>query len=199
MVARATITSNAALPLGEVLRGIDNSLKRSLDADADNEAKKPNQEPREVFGQWVEVTPTALPDPFLVSLSPAMAAELDLDPAAAADPLFARVFSGDVSALPADVALQPWATPYAVSVFGQPIPSPDPFGGGNAYGDGRALSLLVKPWEKELQDFALVFAAELPQALRVHACESRAVDLVRPRRYRERAQLVVWLSDLEER
>ena len=37
--------------------------------------------------------------------------------------------------------LQPWATPYAVSVFGQAIPSPDPFGRGNAYGDGRACSL----------------------------------------------------------
>ena len=39
------------------------------------------------------------------------------------------------------MALRPWATPYAVSVYGNEIPAPDPFGRGNGYGDGRALSL----------------------------------------------------------
>ena len=33
------------------------------------------------------------------------------------------------------------ATPYAVSVFGQSIDAPDPFGRGNGYGDGRAATL----------------------------------------------------------
>ena len=106
-----------------------------------SEARKPNREPREVFGQWVEIDPTPLPEPFVVSIAPTMAAEIDLDPQCASDPLFARVFSGDVGALPSSATLEPWVTPYAVSVFGQAIPSPDPFGGGNAYGDGRACSL----------------------------------------------------------
>ena len=124
------------------LRCSSRAVSRSLLCSCLSDARKPNQEPREVFGQWVEVEPSALPDPFVVSLAPAMAAELDLDPSAATDPLLARVLSGDVGALAsAGVSLQPWATPYAVSVFGQAIPSPDPFGGGNAYGDGRALSL----------------------------------------------------------
>ena len=49
------------------------------------------------------------------------------------------------------------ATPYAVSVFGSPIFAPDPFGRGNAYGDGRALSLGVakgrsgRLWELQLK------------------------------------------------
>jgi len=141
MYAKAS-ASVSALPLTAVLGGLDNSLKRVLRADPHSDERKPNQEPREVFGQWVEVDPTPLPEPYLVAIAPAMAAELDLDVAACAtDPLFPRVFAGDVDALPSSAQLTPWATPYAVSVFGQPIPSPDPFGRGNAYGDGRALSL----------------------------------------------------------
>ena len=67
-----------------------------------------------------------------------MAASLCVDPAVEPE-AFARYFAGDIDAFPE--AQRPWATPYAVSVFGQPIPSPDPFGRGNAYGDGRACSL----------------------------------------------------------
>ena len=67
-----------------------------------------------------------------------MAATLGLDPQAD-EASFVRYFAGDVGTF-AD-AQRPWATPYAVSVFGQPIPSPDPFGRGNAYGDGRAVTL----------------------------------------------------------
>jgi hypothetical protein len=140
-VMKAT-SSVASLPLVSVMSSLDNSLKRALRADPQSEAQKPNQEPREVFGQWVEVDPMPLPNPYLVAIAPAMAAELDLDPAAcAADPMFAKVFAGDVGQLPSSARLSPWATPYAVSVFGHAIPSPDPFGRGNAYGDGRALSL----------------------------------------------------------
>ena len=138
-MAKASVS---ALPLTAVLGGLDNSLKKALRADPQSEELKPNQQPREVFGQWVDVEPSALADPFLVAIAPAMAAELDLDAAlCATDPTFAKVFSGDVGVLPPDARLTPWATPYAVSVFGQAIPSPDPFGRGNAYGDGRALSL----------------------------------------------------------
>ena len=130
------------LPLPTVLQTVDNSLKRALKPDPSSEKEKPNQTPREVFGHWVDVEPTALPDPYIIALAPAMAAEFGLDPKVAEDPAFVRFFSGDVAAArEAGIPLQPWATPYAVSVFGQAIASPDPFGGGNAYGDGRAVSL----------------------------------------------------------
>lgn len=129
-------------PLQSVLQTQDNFFKRSMKADPASDAQQPNNEPREVFGHWVEVAPSALPDAFLVAWSPAFAAELGLDPAVKDEPAFAKFFAGDVSeARASGLDVRPWATPYAVSVFGQPIPSPDPFGGGNAYGDGRALSL----------------------------------------------------------
>uniref|UniRef100_A0A7S0IW07 Selenoprotein O n=1 Tax=Calcidiscus leptoporus TaxID=127549 RepID=A0A7S0IW07_9EUKA len=82
-----------------------------------------------------------------------MAASLELDAAFLRSDAFARFFSGDIdvangepaaatSAPAADTGgLRGWATPYAVSVFGQPIMAPDPFGRGNGYGDGRAISL----------------------------------------------------------
>jgi len=128
-------TATAGIQL--LLQRNDNSLKRELTGDSDS--KYPNQETREVIGaHWVEVGPQPLPDPYLVSVSPAMASTLEIDQAADVA-AFVRYFSGDVGILPK--AQRPWSTPYAVSVFGQAIPSPDPFGRGNAYGDGRAVSL----------------------------------------------------------
>jgi len=124
--------------LPQVLSSIDNSLKTALRVDPNSERLHPNKEPREVFGQYVEVTPTPLPEPYLVAISPDMAREIGLDPAEAQTEAFVKLFSGVSGASP---EVRPWATPYAVSVFGQPILSPDPFGRGNGYGDGRALSL----------------------------------------------------------
>jgi len=140
--AQPAAKSRGTLPLRQVLSTVDDSLKRTLKADPQSDKEAPNTTPREVFGQWVAVEPTALPDPFVVALAPAMAAELGLDPSSAEEASFASFFSGNVAGARSDgISIQPWATPYAVSVFGQPIPSPDPFGGGNAYGDGRAVSL----------------------------------------------------------
>ena len=65
------------LPLNKFLGTQDNSLKAALKADPGSEKNQPNTEPREVFGHWVEVVPTALPDPFLVAIAPAMAAGSD--------------------------------------------------------------------------------------------------------------------------
>jgi len=50
---------------------------------------------------------------------------------------FRELFSANISSFP---DLKPWATPYAVSVFGNALGAPDPFGG-FGYGDGRALSI----------------------------------------------------------
>ena len=149
-----------------LLKTIDNSLKTDLSGDPKSDY--PNHDTREVVdAHWVEVCrhrptgcalarglpplahpcglttpsqvgPQPLASPYLISVSPAMAASLGVDPEAEPE-AFARYFSGDLDSFAE--AQRPWATPYAVSVFGQPIPSPDPFGRGNAYGDGRACSL----------------------------------------------------------
>ena len=133
----ASAASTATAGVHSLLHRIENSLKEDLIGDPQSEY--PNQETREVLGaHWVEVGPQPLPSPYLVSVSPAMAGSLGVDPQAEPE-AFLRYFSGDVDCF--ETAQRPWATPYAVSVFGQAIPSPDPFGRGNAYGDGRACSL----------------------------------------------------------
>ena len=38
-------------------------------------------------------------------------------------------------------SLRSWATPYALSIMGQPYTDNCPFGNGNGYGDGRAISI----------------------------------------------------------
>lgn len=72
-----------------------------------------------------------------------MAETLGLEYAACSSDTFKLVFSGDLSALRATglPTIRSWATPYAVSTCGVPVLSPDPFGRGYAYGDGRAISL----------------------------------------------------------
>ncbi len=136
----SAIAAATRMPLKDVLANCENSWKAELTEDPQSKELYPNQTPREVFGHFVEVKPDPLPDPYIVAVSPAMAAELSLDLGEAQGETFIRLFSGDTSAV-ADASVRPWATPYAVSVFGQPITAPDPFGRGNGYGDGRALSL----------------------------------------------------------
>ena len=51
---------------------------------------------------------------------------------------FVRFFSGDSDAIP---GMKTWATPYALSIMGQKHTSNCPFGTGEGYGDGRAISV----------------------------------------------------------
>jgi uncharacterized protein YdiU (UPF0061 family) len=67
--------------------------------------------------------------------------DLGLDEGLAHDEDFLRLFSGDIS-----VARQPlrpfgWATGYALSIYGTEYIQQCPFGTGNGYGDGRAISV----------------------------------------------------------
>jgi len=133
------MVGSGANVLSSLLSRTDNSAKRDLVIDPSSAEQWPNQESRESFGHYVEVLPDPLPRPYLVASSPPMAKTLGIDPSEVASEALVAFLSGDVSA--ASTEVRPWATPYAVSVFSQPIPSPDPFGRGNGYGDGRALSL----------------------------------------------------------
>ena len=85
-----------------------------------------------------------------------MAATLGIDPAAAAiDPNFLRVFSGDLAAPPAGFESRGWATPYALSIYGTPQQPNGAGFHGYGYGDGRAISiaevLLPRGGRMELQ------------------------------------------------
>ena len=134
--ARAASSMGA---LGELGRTLDNSLLRELDPDPNSEGGYPNRASRAVDrGYWVAVEPTPLLDPTLVAHSADMAFRLGLSADACRSAEFARLLSGDLTVAAGDLAA--WATPYAVSVHGMPIPSPCMFDG-RGYGDGRALSI----------------------------------------------------------
>jgi len=127
--------NSSPLPPGAV----DNSALAALREDPDAATNAPNQLPRQVFGgHFVPVAPTPLPDPVLVAYSPDTADLLGLD---VRSPSFAAFFSGDVGDSLA------WATPYALSIYGREMTRNCPWGTGNGYGDGRALSVaeIVSP------------------------------------------------------
>lgn len=103
-------------------------------------ASFPNRESREVYsGHYVTVHPQPLPKPVLVVHSPSMAKLLGLEEASGSDE-FAAFFSGDVDVV-SDLASVTWCTGYALSIYGEPMMRNCPFGTGNGYGDGRAISV----------------------------------------------------------
>jgi uncharacterized protein YdiU (UPF0061 family) len=89
-------------------------------------------------GHYVRVAPDPLPQPDLVIYSDAMAASLGLSDAVQTQE-FLRFFSGDTAAVSGQ--METWATPYALAIMGQPQYQNCPFGNGNGYGDGRAISV----------------------------------------------------------
>jgi uncharacterized protein YdiU (UPF0061 family) len=141
----------------EFAQRADYSLLESLQADPQATSDGQDHRPRQVFsGHYVPVTPTPLPAPEYVAHSRTLFHELGLSDALAHDEAFRRLFSGDIS-----VALEPmrpvgWATGYALSIYGTEYIQQCPFGTGNGYGDGRAISVFEgvfngKRWELQLK------------------------------------------------
>jgi len=135
----------------------DYSLLEALRSDPQATADGCDHQPRQVFsGHYVPVRPTPLPEPQLVAFSPALFNELGLSEALAADPQFQRLFSGDISVAQAPMQPYGWATGYALSIYGSEYIQQCPFGTGNGYGDGRAISVFEgvfegRRWELQLK------------------------------------------------
>ena len=157
IAAAATATATAAAAaaaagrgggaLAPLLAGSDPSWLRALREDPEAERHAPNRRSREVrSGHYVRVRPRPLPEPALIAHSASMAAALGLTPGAfgaqgegAGAPTEAvRFFAGEQDLAP---GLESWATPYALSIMGRRYKNNCPFGTGNGYGDGRALSV----------------------------------------------------------
>ncbi|WP_242521742.1 YdiU family protein [Motiliproteus sp. SC1-56] len=113
--------------------------------------------PRQVFsGHYVPVQPTPIDDPEYVAHSTAFFRELGLADGLAESVEFVRMFSGDLSQVPAPLRKVGWATGYALSIFGTEYTQQCPFQTGNGYGDGRAISVLEavindRRWEMQLK------------------------------------------------
>ena len=135
----------------------DCSLLASLNADPEATADGDDHRARQVLsGHYVPVTPTPLPEPEWVAHSGTLFRDLGLDEALVADERFLRLFSGDISVATAPMRPFGWATGYALSIYGTEYTQQCPFGTGNGYGDGRAISVLEgvfngRRWEMQLK------------------------------------------------
>jgi uncharacterized protein YdiU (UPF0061 family) len=135
----------------------DYSLLNGLQADPQASSDGQDHRPRQVFsGHYVPVKPTPLPDPQVLAHSQALFAELGLSDALAHDDQFRQLFSGDISVATGPMRPYGWATGYALSIYGSEYIQQCPFGTGNGYGDGRAISVFEgvfngKRWEMQLK------------------------------------------------
>ena len=135
----------------------DYSLLDSLLADPQATEDGQDHRPRQVFsGHYVPVTSTALPEPHYIAHSQSLFNELGLSDGLTQDDQFRRLFSGDISVAQAPMRPWGWATGYALSIYGTEYIQQCPFGTGNGYGDGRALSVFEgvfqgKRWEMQLK------------------------------------------------
>ncbi len=143
--------------LDDLAQYIDYSFMQRLQADPDAREDGIDSMPREVFrGHYVPVKPTALENPIYIAHSHTLFKELGFADALATSDDFMKMFSADLSALPANYQKRGWATGYALSIYGREYYQQCPFHTGNAYGDGRALSILEvvrnnKRWEMQLK------------------------------------------------
>jgi len=118
----------------------DHSWTRHLTPDPETERRAPNRSSREVkSGHFVRVKPTPLRNPRVALYSAAMVGNLGIaEDDVVGSSRFAKFFSGDADAVP---GMDTWATPYALSIMGKRQFQNCPFGNGNGYGDGRAVSV----------------------------------------------------------
>lgn len=135
----------------------DYSFIHSLTADPKATSDGVDHDPREVFsGHYVPVNPTPIQNPHYIAHSQTFFKELGFDENLAHNEEFMRMFTGDLSTVPAPMKKTGWATGYALSIYGTEYYSQCPFQSGNGYGDGRAVSIFEgilngKRWEMQLK------------------------------------------------
>ena len=150
-------TSNLINTIDALARCADYSLMNTLRCDPDAREDAMDHSPREVFsGHYVPVKPTPLEEVEYITHSKVFFKELGFDDSLAQDAAFMAMFSGDLSQLPAPLKKHGWATGYALSIYGTEYYQQCPFGTGNGYGDGRAISIFEgvlnkQRWEMQLK------------------------------------------------
>ncbi len=143
--------------LDELAQSADYSLLDSLSPDPEAKADGEDHAPRQVFsGHYVPVAPTPIGEPEYVAHSSLFFDELGFADKLAHSSQFMQMFSGDLSQVPEPMHKLGWATGYALSIFGTEYYQQCPFGTGNGYGDGRAISVLEavineQRWEMQLK------------------------------------------------
>ena len=150
-------TSPTVATLDDLAKLASYSLMDTLNCDPDAKANGADHAPRQVFaGHYVPVNPTPIKDPEYVAHSKTFFCELGFADSMAQMADFVRMFSGDISQVPAPMRNVGWACGYALSIFGTEYYQQCPFRTGNGYGDGRAVSVLEavingRRWEMQLK------------------------------------------------
>ena len=133
----------------------DFSLMNSLKADPQSTKDGNDHRARSVYsGHYVPVTPKPIPEPIYISHSKSLFEELGLSSDLIKDKKFCHFFSGDIEVSEYPMSPFGWATGYALSIYGTEYTQQCPFGTGNGYGDGRAISVfegLFKGKRMEMQ------------------------------------------------
>lgn len=113
------------------------NLKKSRDREQLDATTDDNRTRRPVFnGHYVPVKPTGLWNPEMILVSQDVATNvLRLTKEQIESDDFVQWLSGNM------VLEETWATPYALSIMGTPYTSNCPYGTGDGYGDGRAISI----------------------------------------------------------
>lgn len=143
--------------LADLAQFADYSLLGSLSPDPEAKANGEDHAARQVFsGHYVPVAPTPIGEPEYVAHSSVLFDELGFADSLAHSSHFMQMFSGDLSQVPEPMHKLGWATGYALSIFGTEYYQQCPFGTGNGYGDGRAISVLEavineQRWEMQLK------------------------------------------------
>ena len=143
--------------LNDLAQLVDYSFMDTLNSDPEARKDGIDHAAREVFsGHYVPVNPTPIEDPQYIAHSETLFAELGFSDTLVKSDDFMRMFSGDLSSVPEPMSKVGWATGYALSIYGTEYYQQCPFGTGNGYGDGRAISVLEavlngKRWEMQLK------------------------------------------------
>ncbi len=150
-------TETTVTSLDDLAKLANYSLIDTLTPDPDSTDNGADYTPRQVFsGHYVPVNPTPISDPEYVTHSSTFFHQLGFADSMAQSNGFMRMFSGDTSQVPTPMRNMGWATGYALSIYGNEYYQQCPFGTGNGYGDGRAVSVLEaviqnKRWEMQLK------------------------------------------------
>ncbi|RUM63816.1 MAG: hypothetical protein DSZ04_04570, partial [Sulfurimonas sp.] len=143
--------------LNDLAQLADYSLMNTLNPDPDASQDGVDYAPREIFsGHYVPIKPTPIEDPVYIAHSKNFFNELGFSDNLAQSDDFVRMFSGDMSQVPKPMNKLGWACGYALSIYGTEYYQQCPFGTGNGYGDGRAMSVYEgvingKRWEMQLK------------------------------------------------
>ena len=141
----------------DFIQHLNYSLLDNLNPDPESTKDGQDHWPRQVrSGHFVPVTPKPLAKPTYVSHSETLFYELGLDQDLAFNEEFKKLFSGDLSKTREPMRPFGWATGYALSIYGTEYSQQCPFGNGNGYGDGRAISVFEgilkgQRWEMQLK------------------------------------------------